>query len=286
VPVLRATVLIDAPQRTVAGLLRDTEFATAALRRCGHRFSADVRLLANGDRADIAARIVPGIRVRMRTMIVAASEAGISSVRAAGPLPDLTHSVTLSSNQAGTFVLDEVRWTTPFGPLGRAADVVLLGRLVRRLLAARVDELVDRAAALLAGPVVVATAVHRDGRLLVAQRTRPPALAGRWELPGGRVEAGESEPDAVVRECREELAVAVRVTGRVGTDLPIDAGVLRVHAAELEIGTGEPQALEHAALRWVGRDDLPAVDWVDADRAVVPELVALLDEQTLRAAER
>lgn len=124
--------------------------------------------------------------------------------------------------------------------------------------------------------VVVAAAIVRDGRVLAARRTRPPALAGRWELPGGRVEAGESEPAAVVRECREELGASVRVTGRLGSDIRIDAGVLRVHAAELEHGSVEPSASEHAGLIWCGPDELAGLAWVDADRAVLPDLAAFL----------
>ena len=124
--------------------------------------------------------------------------------------------------------------------------------------------------------IVVATALVRDGRLLAAQRTRPPELAGRWELPGGRVEDGESEADAVARECREELGALVRATGRLGPDLPIAAGLLRVHRAELLPDSPEPVALEHAALRWVGASDLDGLDWVDADRAVLPDLTAVL----------
>ncbi|MGI5127570.1 (deoxy)nucleoside triphosphate pyrophosphohydrolase [Pseudonocardia sp. CA-107938] len=124
--------------------------------------------------------------------------------------------------------------------------------------------------------IVVGTALVRDGRLLVAQRTRPPELAGLWELPGGRVEAGESEAAAVVRECREELGAEVRVTGRLGPDLPLPTGVLRVHAAELVVGSPEPKALEHAALRWIGPAELDALDWVAVDRALVPDLRPLL----------
>ncbi len=124
--------------------------------------------------------------------------------------------------------------------------------------------------------IVVGTALVRDGRLLVAQRTRPPELAGLWELPGGRVEAGESEPAAVVRECREELGAEVRVTGRLGPDLPLTGGVLRVHAAELAAGSPEPSALEHAALRWIAPAELDALAWVAADRALVPDLRTLL----------
>lgn len=207
------------------------------------------------------------------------SRARLESVLVAGPLRALTHHVTLTPTPAGTLVLDEVRWTAPLGRLGRVGDVLLGRRLVLRLLAARSEVLVERAAAVRSWPVVVATALLRDGAVLAAQRTRPPELAGRWELPGGRVEPGEAEPDAVVRELREELGVDVRVTGRLGTDLPLvsPAGVLlRVYTAELAPGSPEPQPLEHAALRWVDAASVPDLDWVGADRAVVADLVALL----------
>ena len=206
---------------------------------------------------------------------------------AAGPVPRLRHTLTVTPTGAGTLVLDELAWTSPCGRLGRALDVVLLRRLVLRAQAARLELLAARAAALVDSPVVVATAVLRDGRLLIAQRTRPPALAGRWELPGGRVEPGESEPAAVRRECREELGVSVLVRERVGTDLPMDAGLLRVHLAELAPDAPEPRPLEHAALRWVGPDELAEIDWVDVDRAVLTDLQAHLSQPgPLRRDER
>jgi 8-oxo-dGTP diphosphatase len=90
------------------------------------------------------------------------------------------------------------------------------------------------------------------------------------------VEPGEDEQAAVVRECREELGTEVVPDGRVGTDLPIAAGVLRVHRARPAPGAPEPRALDHAALRWVDAGQVPGLDWVDADRAVVADLVRLL----------
>jgi 8-oxo-dGTP diphosphatase len=276
VPVLRSTALIDAPARTVAGLLRDVELTAAAWRGDGHRSTADVRLLAPGDGIRWELRLLPGVRVPLRLVVETVSEHGLVATLAAGPLPELRHTVTLTPTGAGTLVLDELHWTTPGGRLGRALDVALLRRLVLRAQSARLELLAGRAAALAQAPVVVATALTRGARLLVAQRTRPPALAGRWELPGGRVEPGESEQAAVRRECREELGVSVLVGGSVGTDLPIDAGVLRVYRAELAPDAAEPRPLEHAAVRWVGPDELVGLDWVPADRAVVADLVALL----------
>jgi 8-oxo-dGTP diphosphatase len=277
VPVVRSTVLIDALPGAVAGLLRDADAADEAMRRGGHRFAAPRRLLAAGDEVLVAARLLPGVRIRVRTRVTAVTVEGMSSVLVAGPLRDLVHTVTLTPGPAGTVMVDEVAWTAPLGPLGRLADAVLVRRLVRRMQASRAEVLAGRQVTQRTAPVVVATALVHGGRVLAARRTRPPELAGRWELPGGRVEPGESESAAVVRECAEELGTRVRVLGRIGTDLPIAAGVLRVHAAEPVPGAAQPRALEHSALRWVGPAEVPGVDWVDADRAVVADLVALLD---------
>jgi 8-oxo-dGTP diphosphatase len=274
--VLRSDVLVDAPPRTVAGVLRDSAVAAEALQREGHRVAAPVRLLAPGDELRVAVRFLPGVRIPLRTRITHVGADGMASVLARGPLRALAHVTTLTASPVGTWIRDELRWTGPLGPLGRLADRMLVRRAMRRVLRSRAEVITARAEELAAAPVVVATALVRDERLLVAQRTRPPALAGRWELPGGRVEPGEDEAAAVVRECREELATEVVPDGRVGTDLPIDVGVLRVHLARPVPEAPEPKALEHAAVRWVGAAEVAGVDWVDADRAVVADLVRLL----------
>jgi 8-oxo-dGTP diphosphatase len=121
---------------------------------------------------------------------------------------------------------------------------------------------------------VVGAAIVRAGRLLVAQRAYPESLAGRWELPGGKVEAGEGESAALTRECREELGVELEVGQRVGEDLSIPGGrLLRVYAANTE---DEPTAHEHAALAWVSPRELEDLDWLPADRPLVPALRELL----------
>jgi 8-oxo-dGTP diphosphatase len=123
--------------------------------------------------------------------------------------------------------------------------------------------------------VVVAAALV-DGaqppRVLAAERAYPTALAGRWELPGGKVHPGEDEAAALVRECREELGVAVEVDGRAHEDVVIAAGgaVLRVWWARITSGT--PVPLEHRSLRWLAADELDDVDWLPADLPVVETL--------------
>ena len=128
-----------------------------------------------------------------------------------------------------------------------------------------------------AAATVVAGAVIENGRVLLAQRATPPELAGRWELPGGKIEPGETPQDALVRELREELGIDVTVGDPVGVDVPLPSGhVLRAYAVRRVAGT--PSALDHDAVRWVGAGDLHEVDWVPADREWIADLVALLSD--------
>jgi len=124
--------------------------------------------------------------------------------------------------------------------------------------------------------IIVGAAIVADGRLLACQRSEPPEVAGRWEFPGGKVEPGEDELEALVRECQEELGVVIRVLDRVGEDVPLAHGwaLLRVWLAEIE--SGEPQALEHSALTWLGPDELDSVPWLPADAPIVAEVAKVL----------
>jgi len=116
--------------------------------------------------------------------------------------------------------------------------------------------------------LVVGAAIIDRGRLLAAQRAAPPELAGAWEFPGGKVEPGETDEDAVVRECREELGIAVIVGHRVGNDRPLDSGYL-MHVWIATIARGEPEAREHSELRWLTEPELFDVPWLSADLPVV-----------------
>lgn len=127
----------------------------------------------------------------------------------------------------------------------------------------------------MADVVVVGAAIIEDGRLLAAQRAGPAELAGGWEFPGGKVDPGEPDQDALIRECAEELGITVRLGARIDGDWPLGAGsVLRVWIAE--IVDGVPRALEHLALRWLTADELYDVDWLPGDLPVVDAVRAHL----------
>ncbi|UUN28972.1 (deoxy)nucleoside triphosphate pyrophosphohydrolase [Streptomyces sp. FIT100] len=117
--------------------------------------------------------------------------------------------------------------------------------------------------------VVVAGAVYDQGRLLAARRSAPPALAGGWELPGGKLEPGETPEQALVRELREELGVEAEPVERVPGEWPLGPGyVLQVWTARLV--SGEPRPLEdHDELRWLAADELDSVEWLPQDRPAV-----------------
>jgi 8-oxo-dGTP diphosphatase len=125
--------------------------------------------------------------------------------------------------------------------------------------------------------VIVAAVIITDGRVLACERSAPPEAAGRWEFPGGKVEPGESDEQALARECAEELGVRVEVGDRVGPDVPLARGraVLRVFAVTLVDGD-RPRALEHRSMRWLTADELDTVPWLPADQPIVAELPALL----------
>lgn len=121
----------------------------------------------------------------------------------------------------------------------------------------------------------------RPTRLLSARRTEPAALAGGWELPGGKVDEGESPLSALHREVLEELGVRVQLGSHVpgplpGSTWPLgDRYEMLVWLAEVVEGTPAPIE-DHDELRWLALDDLRAVAWLPADLPIVEQLEAVL----------
>jgi 8-oxo-dGTP diphosphatase len=120
---------------------------------------------------------------------------------------------------------------------------------------------------------IVAAGTESQSRVLVGQRSYPPDLAGRWELPGGKVEPGESEREALARECREELGIDIEIGDRAAADVATIGitGILRVYWAR--IAAGVPNASEHSDLRWLGGEELLDLDWVSPGDREVAETI-------------
>ncbi|GGS90487.1 (deoxy)nucleoside triphosphate pyrophosphohydrolase [Streptomyces chromofuscus] len=127
--------------------------------------------------------------------------------------------------------------------------------------------------------VVVGAALLDGGRLLAARRSAPPELAGRWELPGGKVEPGETPEAALVRELREELGVEAEAVRRVpGEWMLTPPYVLQVWTARLRAGSPEAKALQdHDELRWLTAGTLWSVEWLEQDVGAVREVAQALN---------
>lgn len=126
---------------------------------------------------------------------------------------------------------------------------------------------------LVVGAAIVDDLEHPN-RLLAARRTEPSSLAGGWELPGGKVDEGESPLSALHRELLEELGVEVVLGDHVPGPLPGatwplgDRYEMLVWLARVVVG--EPQPLEdHDVLRWLTLPELYAVEWLPADLPIV-----------------
>ncbi|THV43223.1 (deoxy)nucleoside triphosphate pyrophosphohydrolase [Glycomyces buryatensis] len=124
--------------------------------------------------------------------------------------------------------------------------------------------------------MVVAAAICAGEKVLAAARSYPPEMAGQWEFPGGKVEPGETETEALRRECREELGVEIEVGERFGGDLSTTGGRFLVRVYLARILSGEPEAREHADLRWLAADDLDSVPWLPGNRLMIDDIRELL----------
>ena len=132
--------------------------------------------------------------------------------------------------------------------------------------------------------VVVAAALYdREGRVLIAERPAGKHMAGRWEFPGGKVVAGESEAQALAREIREEL----------GVDITLSRPLMRLAHSyddrDVELSMwivegfhGEPQGLDGQRLKWVAPARLLEEDLLEADRPFVAALRELSAALKLR----
>jgi 8-oxo-dGTP diphosphatase len=118
---------------------------------------------------------------------------------------------------------------------------------------------------------VVAAALIRDGRVLAARRSRPAPVVGGWEFPGGKVEPGESEQDALIREITEELGAHIEVGERLGETSDEHIRLI-LFAGHLLRGEPAP-GVDHDEIRWLAADELGALAWLPIDRDLLPRVL-------------
>lgn len=126
--------------------------------------------------------------------------------------------------------------------------------------------------------VVAAALVSTSGEVLLAQRPEGKRLAGRWEFPGGKVEAGESPEAAMVRELKEELGITVNPADCepfwfLSHDYMAEFGFhLLMPVYIIRRWQGEPKALEHSALCWKHARDMHQLPMIEADAELIERL--------------
>ncbi len=125
--------------------------------------------------------------------------------------------------------------------------------------------------------VVCAVISNEVGEILACQRCATTSLAGKWEFAGGKIEAGESKKEAILREIQEELGVSIYLHGELQTvehQYPGFHVSLHPFLCRIEAGR-EPQALEHESLQWVKLDDAGVLDWAEADKVVLSQILQI-----------
>ena len=121
---------------------------------------------------------------------------------------------------------------------------------------------------------VVAALIWEGEKFMICQRPAHKARGLLWEFVGGKVEPGESKPQALIRECREELAVTVAV-GDIFMEVVHEYPDLTVQLTlfNATIAQGVPQKLEHNDIRWITPREIPGYAFCPADEEILKRII-------------
>ncbi|MBQ6890070.1 MAG: (deoxy)nucleoside triphosphate pyrophosphohydrolase [Oscillospiraceae bacterium] len=121
---------------------------------------------------------------------------------------------------------------------------------------------------------VVAALIWEGEKFMICQRPAHKARGLLWEFVGGKVEPGETKPQALIRECREELAVTVAV-GDIFMEVVHEYPDLTVQLTlfNATIAQGVPQKLEHNDIRWITPREIPCYDFCPADEEILKRII-------------
>lgn len=119
---------------------------------------------------------------------------------------------------------------------------------------------------------VVAAVIVHNGQIFATQRGYGKYKDG-WEFPGGKIELGETPEEALAREIREELDTEIRVTDFIDQiEYDYEDFHLSMKCYFAEVISGSLVLKEHEAARWLGPEELDTVDWLPADRKLIPKI--------------
>ena len=126
---------------------------------------------------------------------------------------------------------------------------------------------------------VVAALIWENGKFMICQRPAHKARALLWEFVGGKVEPGETKEQALIRECREELAVTLSV-GDVFMDVVHEYPDITVHLTLFHsvIANGTPQKLEHNDIRWISPTEIPLYAFCPADEEILKKITEVFHD--------
>ena len=173
-------------------------------------------------------------------------------------------SLSLPEGKWHTCIRDDVASAEPFGDLGGSITISPISALV--LVQKKADMPVD----------VVAALIWEKDKFLICQRPATKARGLLWEFVGGKVEPGESFPQALQRECAEELAITVEVQDQFMQVIHEYPDILiRLTLFHCTIPTGTPQALEHNDIRWIHPSQIDDFSFCPADTDILAKIKKL-----------
>lgn len=127
------------------------------------------------------------------------------------------------------------------------------------------------------GAIIFCTNQETNKKEIFATQRGYGDFKGGWEIPGGKIEAGETPEQCIVREIREELATEIRaekIVDVVEYDYPTFH--LTMHCILCSIVSGDLKLLEHDAAKWLTKESLYSVDWLPADKLILDKIEELL----------
>lgn len=125
---------------------------------------------------------------------------------------------------------------------------------------------------------VVAAIIERNGQILLAQRPPQADQPGLWEFAGGKVEAGETQPQALARELREELGIVARPDRYIAScEREVSGRLIRLHAWRVRDFDGTPVNHEHSALIWCTPQEARSYPLAPADIPLLEAFIVLPD---------